>query len=225
MTLILCIMSSSNYHDIQPIINNFNTLHNHSHSYPYDPSSQSLPQTLNANSFIGTPLPEDKPDNIFRLLCGNPNGFTIGPRGGNFLDYCKEVSRFQADTSCLYKHNLDSHNHKVRNILYKTTQCAFDHSKLTIASSSIPATSTFKPGRTMILTQGLSIGRLISSGQDEMGHWSYHTYSCKNYRRLTIASVYEPCTQRVLENGRVRTLTVTAQHTSLLRQQCHHETP
>ena len=113
---------------------------------------------------------------------------------------CKEVCRFQADTSCLYEHNLDSHNHKVRNIMYKTTQRAFDHSKLT-TSSSIPVTSTFKPGSTMILTQGPSISRLISSGQDEMGHWSYHTYSCKNFHRLTIASVYQPCTQRVLKNG------------------------
>ena len=77
----------------------------------------------------------------------------------------------------------------------------------------------------MILTQGASIGRLISSGQDEMGRWSYHTYSCKNFCRLTITSVYQPCTQCILENGRVRTLTVTAQHTSLLQQQGHHETP
>ena len=216
LTLILCIMSSSNYQDIQPNIDDLNSLHNHSHSYPYDPSSQSLSQPLTTNLFIGTPLPEDKPNNVFQLLYGNPNGFTIGPRRGDFIDYCKEVCQFQADTSCLYEHNLDSHNHKVRNILYKTTQCAFDHSKFTTASSSIPATSTFKPGGTMILTQGASIGRLISSGQGEMGRWSYHTYSCKNIHRLMIASVYQPCTQRVLENGQVRTLTVTAQHTSLL---------
>ena len=225
LTLILCIMSSSNYRDIHPNIDDFNTLHNHSHSYPYDPSSQSPFQPLNTNSIIGTPLPKDKPDNVFCLLCRNPNGFSIGPCGGDFIDYCKEVCQFQVDTSCLYKHNLDSHNHKVRNILYKTTQCTFDHLKLTIASSSILATSTFKPGGTMILMQGLSIGRLISSGQDEMGHWSYHTYSCENFHRLTIASVYQPCTQRVLKNGLVRTLTVTAQHTSLLRQQGRHETP
>ena len=90
----------------------------------------------------------------------------------------------------------------------------FDHSKLTTASSPIPATSTFKPGSTMILTQGSCIGRLISSSQDEMGQWSYHTYSCKNFRRLTITSVYHPCNQRVLDSRCVRTLTITAQHTS-----------
>ena len=76
-------------------------------------------QPLTANSFISTPLPKDQPDNVFRSLCGNPNGFTIGPCGGDFIDYCKEVCQFQADTSCLYEHNLDSHNHKVRNILKK----------------------------------------------------------------------------------------------------------
>ena len=85
LTLILCIMISSNYCDIQPNIDDFNTLHDHSHSYPYDPSSQSLSQTLNANSCIGTPLPKDKPNHIFHLLCGNPNGFTIGPHRGDFI--------------------------------------------------------------------------------------------------------------------------------------------
>ena len=76
----------------------------------------------------------------------------------------------------------------------------------------------------MILTQGSCIGQLILSGQDKMGWWSYHTYSCKNFHGLVIAAVYHPCTQRVFENGQVRTLTVTAQHTSLLRQQGRHET-
>ena len=149
-------------------------LHDHHHQPP--------PPPLTANSFIGTPPPEDKPDHVFRLLYSNPNGFNLGSRGGNFTDYCKEVHRFQVDTSCLYKHNLDSYNHSVKNILYKTTQCAFDHSKLTTTSSPIPATSTFKPGGTMILTQGLCIGRLILSRHNDMGHWSYHTYSCKNFR-------------------------------------------
>ena len=208
-------MSSSNYQEIPPHFEDF-SLYDQSYSNPYDPSSQSSSQPLTENLFIGTPLPEDKPDNVFHLFCGNPNGFTIRPRSGDFIDCCKEVSRFQANTSCLYEHNLDSHNHKVRNILYKTTQRAFDHSKLTTASSSIPATSTFKPGGTMILTQGSSIGRLILSGHDEIGSWCYHTYSCNNFCRLRITSVYQPCTQRVLENGQVRTLTVTAQHTSLL---------
>ena len=173
--------------------------HNPSHSnmipHLHDPPHQPTPPPLTANSFIGTPPPEDKLDHVFRLLCGNPNGFNLGSQGGDFTDYCKEVHRFQADTSCLYEHNLDSYNHSVKNILYKTTQCTFDHSKLTTASSPIPATSTSKPGGTMILTQGLCIGRLISSRHDDMGHWSYHTYSCKNFRRLTIASIYQPCNQ------------------------------
>ena len=77
----------------------------------------------------------------------------------------------------------------------------------------------------MILMQGSCIGRPILCGHDEMGRWSYHMYSCKNFCRLTIASVYQPCDQRVTDCGCVRTLTVTAQHTSLLRQQGRHETP
>ena len=160
-------------------------LHDHPHQTPSPP--------LTANSFIGTPPPEDKLDHVFWLLCGNPNVFNLGSHGDDFTDYCKEVYRFQADTSCLYKHNLDSYNHPVKTILYKTTQCAFDHSNLTTASSPIPATSTFNPGGTMMLTQGSCVGRLILSRHDDMGSLSYHTYRCKDFRQLTIASAYQRC--------------------------------
>ena len=213
------------YRAIQTNIDESNPFHSTIRSHPYEPSSQLPSPPITANSFIGSPLPEDKPDNVFRLLCGNPNGFNLGPQGGDFIDYYQEVYRFQADTSCLFEHNLDSYNHAVKTILYKTTQRTFDHSKLTSTSSPIPATSTFKPSGTMILTQGSYISRLILSGHDNMGRWSYHMYSCKNFCRLTIASVYQPCNQRVLDHERVRTLTVTAQLTSLLRQQGPHETP
>ena len=59
-------------------------LHDHPHQTPSPP--------LTANSFIGTPPPEDKPDQIFWLL----------------LIIAKKVYRFQADKSCLYEHNLVS---------------------------------------------------------------------------------------------------------------------
>ena len=77
----------------------------------------------------------------------------------------------------------------------------------------------------MTLTQGSCVGRLILSGHNDMGSWSYHMYSCRNFCRLTIASVYQPCNQRVTESGCIQTLTVTAQHTSILRQQGRNETP
>ena len=161
LTLIPCIMSNSTFREIPTNINESNPFHSTIPSHPYDPSSQLLSPPITANSFIGSPLPKDKPDNVFCLLCGNPNSFNLGPQAGDFIDYCKEVYRFQADTSCLYEHNLDSYNHAIKNILYKTTQRAFDHSKLTTASSPIPSMTTFKPGGTMILMQGSCIGRLV----------------------------------------------------------------
>ena len=174
-------MSNSMFCTTQNDLNKSNPFHSNTTPHLHDHAHQPPPPPLAGNSFIGTPTPEDKPDHVFRFLCGSPNGFNLGPQGGDFTDYCKEVYRFQADTSCLYEHNLDSYNHSVKTTLYKTTQRALDHSKLTTASSPIPATSTFKPGGTMILTQGSCIGRLISSGHDDMGHWSYHMYSCKNF--------------------------------------------
>ena len=198
MTPTPCPMSNFTFRATQNDLDECNLFHPNTTPHPHDHSYQPPSPPLTANSFIGPPPPEDKPDNVFCLLCGNPNGFNLGPRGGDFIDYCKEVYRFQADTSCLYKHNLDSYNHEAKNILYKTTQRAFDHSKLTTTSSPIPATSTFKPGGTIILTQVSCIGRLIWSGQVKLGHWSYHMYSCKNFCRLTIASVYQPCNESLI---------------------------
>ena len=154
LTLTQCTMSNSMFFATHTDLDAYNPSHSnmipHLHHHPHQPP----PPPLTANSFIGTPPPEDKPDHVFHLLCGNPNGFNLGYRGGDFTDYFKEVHRFQADKSCLYEHNLDSYNHSVKNILYKTTQRTLDHPKLTTTSSPIPATSTFIPGGTMILTQG-----------------------------------------------------------------------
>ena len=122
LTPTTCTISNSMFCATQNDLDENNPFHSnitpHLHDHPYQP----LSPPLTAHSFIGTPPPEDRPDHVFCLLCGNPNGFNLGPRGGKFIDYCKEVHRFQADTSCLYKHNRDSYNHTVKNILYKTTQ-------------------------------------------------------------------------------------------------------
>ena len=114
-----CTMSNSMLCAIQNNIDKSNPFQSDITPHPYDLSSQPPSLPITANSFIGSPLQEDKPDNVFHLLCGNPNSFNLGPQGGDFIDYCMEVYRFQADTLCLYEHNLDSYNHVVKNILYK----------------------------------------------------------------------------------------------------------
>jgi hypothetical protein len=42
---------------------------------------------------------------------------------------------------------------------------------------------------------------------------------------MTIICAYQVCDQRIVENGRIKTMTATAQQTSMLRQQNRNETP
>ena len=91
-------MSNSKFRTTQTDLNEHNPFHPSMNPHPHDHPSQLLSPPLTANSFIGTAPPEDKPDHVFRLLCSNPNGFNLGAREGDFIDYCKEVYRFQADT-------------------------------------------------------------------------------------------------------------------------------
>ena len=79
LTPMPCIMSNSMYRAIQNNINESNPFQSNITPHPYDLSSQLMSPPITANSLIGSPLPEDKPDNVFCLLCGNPNGFNLAP--------------------------------------------------------------------------------------------------------------------------------------------------
>ena len=103
-------MSNSTFVATHTDLNASNPSHSNMIPHLHDHPHQTPSPLLTANSFIGTPPPEDKLDHVFQLLCGNPNGINLGSRGGDFTDYCKERYRFHADTYCLYEHNLDSYN-------------------------------------------------------------------------------------------------------------------
>ena len=89
------------YHVIQNNTDESNPFQSNITPHPYDLSSQLLSPPITANSFIGSPLPEDKPDNVFQLLCGNPSGFNLSPRGGTIarrsIDF-KQILRASMST-------------------------------------------------------------------------------------------------------------------------------
>jgi hypothetical protein len=107
-------------------------------------SSDPLSDSLIDNNYIGTPLPDDKPDNIFRLFFSNVNGITTG-HGGNFHEYMEEMKRFSADAICLAEINLDTHNHAVKRYIFDTTRNIFNHSRLALASSATDFSSPIPP--------------------------------------------------------------------------------
>ena len=131
----------------------------------------------------------------------------------------------QVDTGCLIEINLDTTKHKITSDLHSIARNIFEHQKMNIASSPVPAANDYKPGGTLIVTQGNYSGRIIQSGGDNLGRWTYHTLGVKAGRNITIISAYQLCEQEIVEDSRVRTLTGTAQQTSILRLQVRDETP
>ena len=180
---------------------------------------------LTANSHIGTTLPEDKPEHIIQLFCINPNGISITSQKKEFVELCQTMSAFQVDTFCTPKHNLDTHQHHIKRKLYDTAQQLFDHTKLSLSSSTIPSTSTFKPDGTLMTMQGATQARIMNTGTDPLRWWAYQTFVCKNHHKLTAVMAYQPCQQGHTQNTKICTLTVHAQQSSLLQQQGRHCTP
>ena len=83
------------------------------------------------------------------------------------------------DIFCTPEHNLDTHQHHFKQNTYETAQQFFDHTKLTLCSSGIPSTSTFKPGRTLMTMQGATQARIMNAGTDLFRWWAYQTFVCK----------------------------------------------
>jgi hypothetical protein len=84
-----------------------------------------------------------------------------------------------------------------------------------MGSSSIDMTHLYKPGGTLTLSQGKISARLVKAGTDNMGRWTYNTFSGKHNRNITNITAYQVCDKSVTQRGRY---TAAAQQESLLRQ-------
>jgi hypothetical protein len=73
----------------------------------------------------------------------------------------------------------------------------------------------YKPGGTLTMSRGKITARLIKSGSDNMGRWTYQTFSGKRNRNVTIITAYQVCNKSVSQRGRY---TAAAQQESLLQQ-------
>jgi exonuclease III len=178
-----------------------------------------------SHAYIGTPIKEAKQEGIFRLFAGNPNGLNLGVSGGDLSEYLEEMKRMQSDAVCLSEINLDTNKNSTKKKLHAACRSAYKNYKLQFSSSAIPSQEEYKPGGTLSLINGVHYGRVIADGADPMGRWTFQTLSCKDNRNMTIICAYQVCDQRIVENGRIKTMTATAQQTSMLRQQNRNETP
>ena len=67
----------------------------------------------------------------------------------------------------------------------------------------------------MIMTVGNYSGRVPRRGNDSMGRWSYQCLAGKT-KSFVVILAYQPCRQMLKVGNKISTLTVTAQHQSML---------
>ena len=131
--------------------------HSKFHNIIHDPAQPlSLPHTLHpfqpthnltqSNLFLGIPPPEQKLENTYWLFCVNPNGIAMSTTHNDFNKMCYTLNSYSVNTTCINEHNLDTHKHTVKQKISQTYNRQYHHSKVSMASTSIPSTTSFKPG-------------------------------------------------------------------------------
>ena len=195
------------------------------------PTTRTQQENYINSHYIGNEIDGQKPTGIYRLYFCNPNGLTLGPDGGDYAEFCTEMHKIQADSWGIAEINLDTNRTSVKECLYRTNRKQFDFAKMTYGSSTIPSRRhDYKPGGTLLASQGHITSRIIHQESDYMGRWSYQILSGRMNRTITLISAYQVCNQTITsgdnrENRRIASYTTTAQQTSMLRQEGRTCTP
>ena len=137
----------------------------------------------------------------------------------NYNEMCYTLNSYSIDTACISEHNLDTHEHTIKQQIYQTCHRQYHHSKVSMTSTSIPSMTTFKPGGTMMFSHGPVTARITQQHTDPCCRLCYQTFSCKTYIKLSVITVYQPCLPSDHNNTIKRMLTYHAQLTSELQTQ------
>lgn len=190
--------------------------------FPTDHANyDTTPSPYTPNSYVGHPPADIKDNNIFRLYYTNPNGFTYNTTQENdFTKHCNEIYRIDTDLFCAVEINLDTTKHVVTQHIHSTTTQIFDHYRLAYGSTTVPSANTYKPGGILALIQGPTSGRVITSGSDSLGCWTYFILTGRDSKKLCFITLYFPAEQPLCtQDGGLCTLTINAQQSSILCQQ------
>ena len=172
------------------------------------------PENLRNNIPWGDSL-QPKDSNTFQIYCQNANGIQLDQTGGDFATMCDLSLEVQADVIAITEHNLDTQKFSVRKCCHDARTRLLAHSSMIMSSSSIEMINQYKPGGTLTMSRGKITSRLLKSGSDDMGRWTYQTFSGKRSCNLTIITAYQVCDKAISQRGRY---TAAAQQESILRQ-------
>jgi exonuclease III len=154
------------------------------------------PENLRNNIPWGDSL-QLKDSNTFQIYCQNANGIRLDQTGGEFVTMCELSLEVQADVIAITEHNLDTQKFSIHKCCHDACTRLLAHSSMIMASSSIEMINQYKPGGTLTISRGKITSRLIKSGSDDMGRWTYQTFSGKRSCNVTIITAYQVCDKAI----------------------------
>jgi hypothetical protein len=152
-----------------------------------------LHRNAQGNAYCGTPMHLPKPDNVTLFYSGNVNRSKYTKTGNVMCDHCEEQFHMEANIQGYIEHNLDRTNYQVPVMFHITVKLASSHYTLTMASSTIPAAPTYKPGSTATVAMGDITGRMSEHGSNGLGQWTFMKLQEQSGRLVTHITDYQVC--------------------------------
>ncbi len=175
-----------------------------------------LEQQLKKNDTIGDCLSLPKDPSLTRFYVQNPRGFTLG-HSGSLAATLEHIKSMEVDHAMFPEHTLDTTQYRVRAGIHRqaTRHFGFGEYKVVTGSSTVQAHTYYKPGGTMSLTVGQLKGRVIDSGADDLGRWTYQKLTAQGGNVITVVCTYQVNKEKPQDAG---PRTAITQQYSMLKQ-------
>jgi len=125
-----------------------------------------------------------------------------------------ELKFYKISIIALQETNIDWTQYKIRDKCGEIFREHFGNAHVVTSTSSIKAPNTWKPGGTLLAVVGPWSTRVLDSGTDELGRWTWIKLQGREQESITIYNVYNVCKNAI---GRAGPATAFAQQWHLLR--------
>ena len=170
-----------------------------------DPDQPLLHQPCALTSTTNFPYGDlmlQKPSTCYRLISQNINRISYDTAGGDLQEICSTINLIGADIANFQEVNLETRNYQVNMTIEKLLTRQWSTSKSYVASTSqVHVGSLYKPGGTMILSNGPLSYRVTGHSTDAYGRWCTTNFALKNKEILTVISAYQVCQTSVASAG------------------------
>jgi hypothetical protein len=152
-----------------------------------DPHSNRRP-----NTEIGDPLSIPKDTSTTRINFQNINGASVAA-GGTWPIVYSHWKHMSVDIALACEHKLDTTQPYVMKRLHDGARTEFGLQNYTLSATSSPseAAGAYKPGGVLAMVIGRTKSKLLTTGHDELGRWTYIKFNRKAGLPLTIISTYQ----------------------------------